>query len=98
MNPLRDYCNRSGDTELGLGWKEENEHGFLVWRVQDNKFVIVNMYGDGLYWEDWIDNKAETLGIENILGATKRSPKAWIRKYGYETTGYILERKASWVV
>lgn len=94
---LRDYYDRSGDTELGLGWVEENEHGFCVWRRQDGQLILVNVYGDGAYWNAWADKKAEELGVDTIFFATKRSPKAFVRKHGYEVTGYILERKASWV-
>ena len=97
MNILRDYFNRSGDTELGFGWSEENEHGFCVWRVQDDKLILVNVYGDGKYWDKWADDKAEAMELEDILFATKRNPAGFVRKYGYEVTGYILERKARWV-
>lgn len=94
---LRDYFNRSGDTELGVGWMEENEHGFCVWRRQDDKLILVNVYGNGTYWDTWADKKAEELGVEKIFFATKRNPKGFVRKYGYEVIGTILERKASWV-
>ncbi len=90
--PYRDYFNRSGDTELGVGWMIENEHGFCVWRVQDEKLILVNVYGDGTYWNDWATEKAKELEIKTILFATKRKPNAFIRKYGYEITGTILER------
>ena len=90
---LRDYYNRSGDTELGVGWMEENEHGFCVWRVQDGSLVLVNVYGNGTYWDSWATDKAKELELSLVVCATKRSPKAFVRKYGYKVTGYILERK-----
>lgn len=90
---LRDYYNRSGDTELGVGWMEENEHGFCVWRATEDSVVLVNVYGDGSYWDSWATEKAKELEKDKVLFATKRSPKAFVRKYGYEVTGYILERK-----
>lgn len=95
---LRDYFNRSGDTELGVGWYVENEHGFCVWRRQDEKLILVNVYGDGKYWDNWADEMAKELGLETVFFATQRNPAGFVRKYNYEVTGYILERKASWVV
>jgi len=93
MNQLRDYYNRSGDTELGVGWMEENEHGFCVWRVQEGQLILVNVYGDGTFWNTWATDKAKELELDSILFATKRNPKAFVRKFKYEVTGYILERK-----
>lgn len=92
-SPLRDYYNRSGDTELGVGWMEENEHGFCVWRREDNRLILVNTYGDGAYWDKWAEDKAREIECDTIYFTTKRSPKSFERKYGYEVTGYILERK-----
>ena len=92
-SPLRDYLNRSGDTELGVGWMEENEHGFCVHRREDDTLILVNVYGDGAYWDKWATETAKELELSTIRFETKRSPKAFERKYGYEVTGYILERK-----
>jgi len=89
----RDYFNRSGDTELGVGWMEENEHGFCVHRVQDDKLILVNVYGDGEYWDNWATKVAKDMGLKSVFFATQRNPKAFERKYGYETVGYLLERK-----
>ena len=92
-SPLRDYFNRSGDTELGVGWMEENEHGFCVWRTQDEKLILVNVYGDGTYWNKWATDKAKELECDAIRFETKRSPEAFERKYDCKVVGYILERK-----
>lgn len=89
----RDYFNRSGDTELGVGWKEENEHGFCVWRCQDKQLILVNVYGDGRYWDDWATEKAKELEMEEVFFATQRNPEGFVRKYNYEVCGYILKRK-----
>ena len=94
INPLRDYYNRSGDTQLGVGWMEEDpENGFCVWRVQDEKLILVNVYGNGTHWDTWATEKAKELELDTVLFATSRSPKAFVRKYGYKITGYILERE-----
>ena len=92
-----EYLKRSGDEELGLGWVEENEHGFCIWRVEDGMLLLVNVYGDGKYWNEWADKKAEHLGVQVIAFGTKRNPQGFVRKYGYDIKGYILERKAKWV-
>lgn len=88
----RDYYNRSGDTELGVGWMIENEHGFCVWRADEESIILVNVYGDGTYWDNWATEKAKELEKSKVFFATKRNPKAFVRKFGYEVTGYILER------
>jgi hypothetical protein len=96
LNHLDDYLKRSGDKELPSGNIEENENGFCVWREYENNLVLVAVYGNGEYWNQWADLKAEELKKENIFFATKRNPKGFVRKYGYQITGYILERSAQW--
>jgi hypothetical protein len=91
--PLRDYFNRSGDDKLGLGWMEENEHGFCIWRRQEDKLILANVYGDGRYWDTWAAKKAEELGCTTISFTTKRNPAGFVRKYNCEVVGYIVERK-----
>lgn len=92
MTPLRDYLNRSGQKALGLGWQEENEHGFCVWRVKDGKLILADVYGDGHFWDTWAEEKARELEVDTIRFITKRSPKAFQRKYGYELAGYVMEK------
>ena len=29
----------------------ENEHGFMSWKIDGDKFVCINVYGDGEYWD-----------------------------------------------
>ena len=90
---LRDYFDRSGDTALGVGWMEENEHGFCVYRSDGENLILVNVYGDGKYWDNWATEKAKELELDYVFFATKRNPKGFVRKYGYEVEGYILRRK-----
>lgn len=97
MTPLRDYLNRSGDEALGLGWMEENEHGFCVWRVKDGTLILVNVYGDGRYWDQWADEKCAEQKLTKIQFGTRRNPATFERKYGYKVTAYLMERTPRWV-
>ena len=89
---IEDYCKRSGDSSVPDGNLEENEHGFCVWRVKDDVFIIVAAYLDGDYWNNWCAEKAKELNIKTIIIATKRKPDAFVRKHGFKVTGYILAR------
>lgn len=93
MIALRDYLNRSRRDATGFGWKEENESGFCVWRVEQNNVLVVpDVYGDGAYWDAWLTQKAEEMDCKTIRILTKRSPKALERKYGYSITEYVMEK------
>ncbi len=89
---INDYCRKSGDDYISHGNIEENEHGFCVWRTDDESLILVNVYGDGTYWNNWATKKAKSLNMNKIFFATKRNPNAFVRKHGFEVTGYILER------
>ena len=89
----QDYLKRSKDTKIFLDNIIENEHGFMSWCVSDNKFVPLQVYGDGVYWQQQIENMTQELGLNSILIGTRRSPKAYIHKYGYKLVGYILEKE-----
>lgn len=89
---LNDYFDRSGDSVLEDGDLVENENGFCVWRQHKGSLVLVQVYGDGTYWNKWAELTAKELGMKNILFATKRNPLAFCRKHGFKVTGYILQR------
>ena len=90
---LQRYYDKSGDTELSKGYMEENDHGFCVWGVADNSLILIHVYGDGEYWDSWATEKANQLDLDSVAFGTKRSPKAFCKKFGYTVIGYILERK-----
>lgn len=87
------YFKKSKDDEIFVDNLVQNEHGFLSWRVYNDKLILLNVYGDGKYWDVFSMELAKKLGINKIIAGTKRKPKAWKRKYGYEVTGYILEKR-----
>ena len=89
---IEDYLERSGDKELSEGTLEENEHGFCIWRIENNELVLVHVYGDGIYWNNWATEKAKEMNIENIFCATRRNPEGFVRKFGFEVVGYVLRR------
>jgi hypothetical protein len=90
---LNDYYLRSGDTELSDGKVEVNENGFCVWRKIDEAILLVHVYGNGTYWNQFASNKAKELGLSKVIFATKRNPDGFIYKHGFKVTGYILERE-----
>jgi len=91
---LDDYLLRSGDNELSEGNIECADHGFMVWRVDGDKFIMVNVYGKGRYWDDWATAKAKELGLKTIMFATKRRPELFIKRsnYDYRVFCSVLER------
>ena len=89
---IEDYLKRSGDKELLEGELEENEHGFCIWQVNNDKLVLIQVYGNGIYWDNWASEKAREMNLKEIFFATRRNPQGFVRKYGYEVIGYILKR------
>jgi len=89
---VEDYLARSGDTTIIDGELEENEHGFVVWRVVDDVFIAIQVYGDGRYWDEWTTNKAKELGCSKMRCATKRNPETILKKYGGRVVSYLIER------
>lgn len=72
----------------------ENEHGFMSWKIDGDKFVCINVYGNGEYWDKYINELAKQLGCKKILGGTSRkSYKAFIKKYNFKLVGYIFEKE-----
>ena len=42
----------------------ENEHGFMSWKVDRDSFVCINVYGDGEYWDKYMNELAKQLGCK----------------------------------
>jgi len=90
---LEHYLSKSGDDKISDGNIEYADHGFCTWCLNGDVLLLINVYGNGCYWNDWAERKAKELNIKRIVFATKRSPKAFIRKHNFELKGYILERQ-----
>ena len=89
---IDDYFEKSGDTKIVDGTIEENENGFCIWRIQEDKLVLVQVYGNGKYWNEWATNKAKELKMKTIFFATKINPEIF-KPHGFKVIGHILERK-----
>ena len=88
------YLKKSGDDYIETENLIENEHGFMSWKVDGDKFVCINVYGDGEYWDEYMNELAKQLGCKTILGGTTRkSYKAFVKKYNFKLVGYIFEKE-----
>jgi len=91
---IEQYLKKSGDTSINPANLIENSHGFMSWRInKPDTFVLINVYGDGKYWDSVAVELAKQLNLSKIVFGTKRNPKAFERKYGYSHVGYILEKE-----
>lgn len=89
---IQRYFDKSGDDKIADGNIEENEHGWCVWKTNGTRLILVQVYGDGDYWDTWATIKCKELGLKSVLFATKRKPMAFVRKYKYTIIGTVLER------
>jgi len=89
----KDYLERSGDSQIYNDNLIENKHGFMSYRVHEGNLVLLNVYGDGEYWDTFSIELAKALGTPKIIIGTHRNPKAFERKFSYSLTGYILEKE-----
>ena len=87
------YLEKSKDKHIETENLIENEHGFMSWTTFEDYLVAVQVYGDGEYWNRYLDELAKELGYDKILIGTKRNYKGFERKFGFKLTGYLLERR-----
>lgn len=87
------YLHKSGDEEIITTNLIENEHGFASFARQGEKLIIYNVYGDGPYWDRFFVALARRNGCKKLVIGTRRSPKAYERKFGYTVIGHILEKE-----
>jgi len=87
------YLEKSKDKHIETENLIENEHGFMSWTTFEDYLVAIQVYGDGEYWNRYLDELAKELGYDKILIATKRSYKGFERKFGFKLIGYLLERR-----
>jgi hypothetical protein len=90
---IEDYLKRSGDTQIFTQNLIENEHGFASFQITEEALVILNVYGDGKYWDDQLCQIANELGLAKVRFATRRNPKPFERKFNYKTIGYVMEKE-----
>jgi hypothetical protein len=90
---IKRYLEKSKDKHIEAENLIENEHGFMSWTTWEDYLVAIQVYGDGDYWNQELNNLAKKLGYEKIMMATKRNYKGFERKFGFKLTGYVLERR-----
>lgn len=89
----RKYFEKSKDENLLCENLVVNEHGFMSYLINDDRFVVVNVYGDGQYWLDESNRLAKENNCTKIFIGTRRKPDAFIRKYKFKLSGYLLEKE-----
>lgn len=87
------YFEKSGDSKITKENYIENEFGFSTHRVVDDQLVLLNVCGNGSFWDSFFCSYARELGLNKIVFGTKRNPKTFERKHGYRLVGYILEKE-----
>jgi len=90
---IKKYLQKSKDTFIATDNLIENEHGFMSWTTWEDYLVAIQVYGDGDYWNEYLNSLAKELGYKKIMMATKRNYKGFEKKFGFKLTGYVLERR-----
>ena len=90
---IKEYLTKSKDTEIRLDNLVENEHGFMSWTEHDDALIALQVYGDGHYWNIYLNELAKQLGYKKIIIGNKRNYKAFEKKFGFKLIGYILEKE-----
>tara|TARA_R110000737_G_scaffold347767_1_gene380087 strand:+ start:1229 stop:1522 length:294 start_codon:yes stop_codon:yes gene_type:complete len=92
---IKRYLEKSKDKHIEAENLIENEHGFMSWTTWEDYLVVIQVYGDGAYWNKELDKIAKELGYDKIMMATKRNYKGFERKFGFKLTAYVLERRVA---
>jgi hypothetical protein len=88
---VKKYLHKSGDAEIKPStYRHACDKGFATWDVSDDSLIVLQVYGDGLYWLDFFKKIGKDLGLKITFG-TRRNPKAWQRKFNAKVIGYIME-------
>ena len=93
QDDLNRYLEKSGDDKIIPTNLVENEHGFASFWINNNELNIINVYGDGKYWDAFFTQIAEETGCNKMRMATRRNPKAFERKFGFKQVGVIMEKE-----
>lgn len=99
MNLLETYFMKSGDTpeilreSIAAGDVIENEHGFAVVQLTEDALLIHACCGDGKYWQEQFEMLARKGGVNKLAMITRRNPKAWARRFGYEAVKVYMEKE-----
>ena len=92
---LQRYYDKSGDERIFASNLVENEHGFCSYYIDGEYLQIVNVYGDGNYWDKFLSGVAKENGCRALRFSTMRNPEALKRSRGVKIIGYIMEREVT---
>lgn len=85
-----DYMRRSGDRYIDKRNYTENEHGFASWEVCEDFVMVIQVYGDGKYWDTFFRALAKEHGLSRYMFYTRRNPKAFERLYDAEIVQTLM--------
>lgn len=90
-----DFMERTGDKTIINTNYTENEHGFVSYKIEKGILHVIQVYGDGKYWEKFFRKLAKEQGIKKAMFYTRRNPKAFQRRYNAKTiqTLMVIEEK-----
>lgn len=90
---LKRYFYKSGDDRIYPVNLTENEYGFCTYRIDKDILFVLNVYGNGEYWDNYLTMIAKQNGCTKMRTGTFRSYKSFCRKYKAKVVGYVLERE-----
>jgi len=85
-----DYMHRSGDRYIDKRNYVENDHGFASWELRDDCMLVIQVYGDGAYWDKFFRNVAKENGLSCYMFYTRRNSKAFERRYNARTVQTLM--------
>lgn len=94
---LFEYFKKSGDDYLYLDNLIVTDKGFASFEIneEENAIVLLQVYGDGKFWDEFFTDLAKKLNKNKIIIGTKRNPRGFCRKFGFNLVGFILEKEVS---
>lgn len=90
---IEDYLKKSGDEKIIDKNYTENEYGFITYDIIGEVIFVYNCYGDGIYWNMFLEELAKRLNKKKIIITTKRNPKVVERRGGYKLEGYVMSKE-----
>jgi len=76
-----DYLSRTGDPYIDKRNYTENKHGFASYEICDNHILVIQVYGDGKYWDKFFRDLAKEHGLQSYIFSTRRNPAAFSRRF-----------------
>lgn len=87
------YFAKTGKVTLDGEVVYEFNKGFATFQKQGTRLLVPDVYGNGLYWLEKMEQLARSLGCTTLVGGTTRNVKAYNKMFGTKVIGYILEKE-----